>query len=239
MKNISLHEDIQIVLSNRHNGVSCDNFASLNIASHVGDKSSHVEKNRAIFANYFDGGNLIFMNQIHSDNVQIINNITQTNVSADAILSNKKSLILCVVVADCIPIVLYDKKNKVVAIIHAGRAGCFLNIIAKTLQTLNQNFKTVNSDILVYIGPFIGKCCYQISNEILKEAKSNFSYALNEKDGKYFLDIGEIAKKQLIENGILSKNILFENVCTCCDKNFFSYRRDGKCGRFAVGVKIL
>lgn len=103
MKNINLHPKIKVILSDRFGGVSNQNYDSLNLALHVNDNILHVERNREIFASYFNTkvSNLVFMNQVHSDGIKVIEN-NQIH-DTDAILTTNKNLVLCVMVADCAP----------------------------------------------------------------------------------------------------------------------------------------
>lgn len=236
MREIFLHDDIKIVQSDRVSGVSNGKYESLNLGLHVGDNPLHVNSNREIFAAFFgvDISRLCFMEQIHSNNAVLIK--TNSTPKADALITQEKNLVLCVMVADCVPVILFDAKNSVIAAIHAGRKGVFTDIITNTINVMVHNFRTKAENIKAFVGASIKSCCYEVKDEVVKEAKDKFAFALEIRDGKYFLGLQEIIKLQLGKNGI--DNTLHDNVCTCCDKRYFSYRRDGACGRFAVGVKL-
>ena len=237
MKNVALHEDIKIILSDRFGGVSKEPFDSLNLGLHVNDNSSCVEQNREIFASFFNSSinDLVFMSQVHSNSVLFVQE--NGKFICDGLITNNKNLTLCVMIADCAPVVLYDAKNKISVVLHVGRKGAFLGIIPKAIQKLKDNFNSSNEDIYAYIGPHIKSCCYEIDGKVLKEAQKNFDFALIKKDNRYFLDLDEIIFSQLQDVNI--SHIKNEKICTCCDENYFSYRRDNVTGRFAVGVKIL
>ncbi|MDR0468227.1 MAG: peptidoglycan editing factor PgeF [Campylobacteraceae bacterium] len=237
MRDIALHKEIKIVLSNRFGGVSKKPYESLNLGLHVGDNGSCVQKNRDIFASHFnlDSDSLIFMNQVHSDKVIYVKE--KGKFTCDGVITQDRNLALCAMVADCVPVVLYDSKNRVSSAIHAGREGAFLNIVLKTLQKMREDFNSQSQDVFVYIGPHIKKCCYEINNEILEDAKKRFGFAVDKRGDRCFLDLEAIVLKQLNDYGVL--HIKNENICTCCDNDYFSYRRDRVTGRFVVGVKIL
>jgi YfiH family protein len=236
MREVFLHDNIKVVESDRFGGVSEGGYSSLNLGLHVGDKCLHVNKNREIFASFFgaDVKKLCFMEQTHSDNVAVVK--TNCTPKADAMITQNKDLVLCVMAADCVPIVLFDTKNSVAAVIHAGRKGVFSDIVTNTIKAVRHNFKTKTEDIKAFIGASIKSCCYEIKNEIINEAKEGFAFALEKRDEKYFLDLQKIIKSQLNKNGV--EDILHEGICTSCDKRYFSHRRDGLCGRFVVAAKI-
>lgn len=123
------------------------------------------------------------------------------------------------------------------SVLHVGREGAFLNIISKTIQKMNIVFNSKNEHIHAYIGPFIKSCCYEIKNNVLEYASIKYPFALVKNNNKYFLDLEKIIINQFIANNI--SHVKNENTCTSCNTNYFSYRRDGVCGRFCVGVKIL
>jgi YfiH family protein len=237
MKEILLNKEVKIISSDRTGGVSGGAYKSLNLGLHVGDNPLNVEKNREIFASYF-GANakeLCFMEQIHGSFVAAAKK--DDTPKADALITQDKSLILCVMSADCAPVILYDSDKKAVAAIHAGRKGAFLDIITAAILSMKRDFKSETENMQAFIGPSIKSCCYEIEGEVLKEAMTRFSSALQEREGRWFLDLQKIIIAQLIANGVT--NITADNTCTCCDKNYFSYRRDGICGRNVTGVKIL
>jgi YfiH family protein len=236
MREIFLHDNVKIVQSDRAGGVSKGKYESLNLGLHVGDNPLYVNKNREIFAAFFDVdvSKLCFMEQIHGNNIAFIE--TNSIPKADALITQEKSLVLCVMVADCVPVVLFDTKNSAIAAIHAGRKGVFSDIVTNSVNMMKSHFKTKAENIKAFIGASIKSCCYEVRDEVAKETKERFAFAIKERDEKYFLSLQEIIKSQLNKNGI--GDILHDNICTCCDKRYFSYRRDGICGRFAVGVKL-
>lgn len=208
-----------------------------NLAFHVKDNQKNVLKNReniAIKMNY-KSEDLVYMNQIHTANVQIVDeNSPKLIENCDAIITNKRDLPLMVMVADCIPILIYDEKKEVIAAIHAGRNSTFLKIVQITAQKMMDEFFCKTSDLKVILGPSIQKCCYEVSNELLSIVKTSF--------GDEFcvgrnIDLQGINKKLLNDIGI--QNIEISQICTkCSNEEYYSYRKDKNCGRFA-GVIYL
>jgi len=145
-----------------------------------------------------------------------------------------------VMVADCIPILFFDKKKKVISAIHAGRAGAFKNIIAQTLTMMQKTYKSSTEDIIISIGPHIHHCCYEVGEEIVNEAIAlSLDKFIIEKDKGFFLDMQSLILEQLHVLGVHKENIEIVNECTACNVHrYFSYRKEGKTGRFC-GVIML
>lgn len=211
--------------SDIHGGVSKGSHSSLNLGLHVNDDENLVLKNREIFANNlgFNDTNLIFMNQIHSDDIYIIDKLPYQTQSCDAIITNLKNLVLCVMVADCMPILMFDKTKKVISAIHAGRAGICKKIISKVAKKMNSYFGCKIENLELIAGPHIQGKCYEIGNLDLGKEMNEFK-----KDGYFYMK--DALSKEIQNIGIQHYNI--SNTCTHCDKNYFSYRRDKITGRF-------
>lgn len=222
----------------KDSGVSKDSFASLNLAFHVGDLKLHVEKNHKKLAKKlkYKKNSLVHMKQIHSNKVHIVNskdNFKNPPI-CDALITNITNKPLMVMVADCAPILFYDKKNHTIAVAHSGRAGTFNNIVKSTIKKFKKKYNSKPKNIIVSVGPHINSCCYEVGKDIYKQAKKlNMNYAIKKKNSRYYLNIKKIIKKQLLTCGIKKQNIEISNVCTCCNnKEYFSYRADNKTGRF-------
>lgn len=203
-----------------------------NIAYHTTNDNLQVDNAREKLAQKYnyDNSKLQYMNQIHSNIVQEINeNINPQE--CDALVTNKINTPLMVMVADCIPILFYDDTQKVIAVAHAGRNGTFLNIASQTIYKMTQLYGCDTTNIKVTLGASIQKCCYEVSDELAKLTAKNFGQEfVNIRD----IDLQGINKKQLLEDGIKEKNITISSICTkCSGENYFSYRKDKKCGRFA------
>lgn len=208
-----------------------------NLAFHVEDNEINVIKNRKNLAlklgyNYED---LVYMNQIHSANIIVVDENSPKLVdNCDSIITRSKNLPLMVMVADCIPILMFDDKQGIIAAIHAGRNSTFLEISKKTAEIFIEKFSSNPEDINVVFGASIQKCCYEVSEDLSKIVENSFGKEFVENN---YIDLQGINKKQLNDLGI--KNIEISNICTKCgDKSYFSYRKDKKTGRFA-GIIIL
>jgi len=209
-----------------------------NLAFHVKDLKENVEKNRITLAGKygFNIDNLIYMNQVHGNNVEIVDkNSPRLIDNCDGIITKEKDLTLMVMVADCIPILFMDKKEGVIAAVHAGRNSTFQKIAQITAQKMINDLNCKPENIEVVLGPSIQKCCYEVNQEMANIVKKSF--------GKEFvqgrlIDLQGINKKLL--NDLNVTNISVSNTCTkCSNEPFYSYRLDNQCGRFSGLVSIL
>ncbi|MEA3290601.1 MAG: peptidoglycan editing factor PgeF [Campylobacterota bacterium] len=206
-----------------------------NIAYHVTKDKKSVDISREILAHKynFDPANLKYMDQIHSNIVKKVDKRSLYE-KCDALVTNMKHTPLMVMVADCIPMVFYDSKKGVVAVAHAGRVGTLNNISANVVDMMCTEFYSKVQDIQVILGPSIQKCCYEVSTEMAHD--TGYIYG-KEFVKRRYIDLQGINKSQLLKKGILSENINISDICTkCSNENYFSYRVDKRCGRFAAIV---
>lgn len=179
----------------------------------------------------------IAMGQIHSGNVAIVENEREIVVpNIDGLITNNKKLALAVVTADCLPILLYDPHKDVIAVVHAGSKGLLKDIIRNMMMRLIVEFGSDPKSIVVGIGPAIEQKCYEVGLDLIeqyKEALPSFKKIIEEKDGKYYLDLRAVAVQSLMKEGILEKNIEVADLCTKCNSDtLYSYRNGDTNGRF-------
>jgi len=229
----------------RHCGVSQTPFDSLNLAYHVNDNPADVHQNHLLLAKElgYEANTLIYMRQIHSDSVVIVNEEMDFNSppECDALITNRPNTPLMVMSADCTPILVYDSTHKAIAAIHAGRAGALNEILPKTLDAMKTEYGTTIDNIMVLLGPSIQGCCYEVNETIAHEViEKGYSSALRRDGAKVFLDVNTILLMQLEILGIHKEQIEVINHCTSCQcDTYFSYRADTHhTGRIA-GVIML
>lgn len=221
--------------TDRFGGVSKDTYESFNLAFHVGDDFVTVEENQRILSQKIGTKNLVFMDQVHKVHVEMIKDKKQKKaLQSDAMVTNLKNIALCVMVADCIPILFYDETQKVIGVAHAGRCGVAQKIANKTMQKMVDEFFCNISDIKVYMGPSIRSCCYEVQKDVI----GGFEKYIQRRDNKIFLDINQKCIDDMLYFGVARENIEQSEVCTCCNDSYFSYRREGATGRFC-GVIVL
>lgn len=190
-------------------------------------------------------GQVATINQTHSDAVFVHNAYNRaTDEGADAHITDRHGFALGVVTADCVPVLLIDRKKKIVAAVHAGWRGTAKRILQKTVKKMSDSFGSKPEDMIAGIGPSIGKCCYEVDEKVIEPMKKEFDYlnrfSIQKKEKKWHLDLQMINKEQLIETGLMQDNINIVSLCTSCHSDlFYSYRRDGAgTGRMMAVVMI-
>jgi YfiH family protein len=215
--------------TNRHGGFSHGDYSSWNLASHVGDDSANVERNRAKLRERV--GDFAIMSQVHGDTVVVVDQLPTEVPVADALITSNPNLALVVMVADCIPLLL--RSEKLIAAVHVGRAGLMNSIALKTV-TMMRSLGV--SQISGSIGPAICGSCYEVPQELHDEVTSIHSLASSRtRTGTTALDL----PKALIA-ALASVDVPVENSagCTLEDDNYFSYRRNQVTGRQGGVIKL-
>lgn len=214
------------------------NFNKLTSKEEITKQFQEIEK----IVNY-KFTNIIRPHQTHSSNIKIVNNnnLNDNFDDVDGLVTNLKNIALTTVVADCQAILLYDKKNKVIANIHSGWKGTLNKIIINAINTMIKEFNSNPKDIEAYICPSILKCCFEVDIEVVNMFKENFNdieefiYKGQIKDNKqkYYIDTVAINKNEMKKIGLLENNIHTSNICTMCNPDkYHSYRVDhDKSGR--------
>jgi polyphenol oxidase len=152
----------------------------LNLGFAEWDTREHVLKNRQNFFAALDATTMrqIAMRQIHSDIVRVANSAdaepSAQTAKADALITNKPGLLLTVQVADCVPILLADKKRHAIAAIHSGWRGTLQRIAEKALGRMQMEFGTRPRDVIAALGPGIGQCCFEVGPEVATEYEAKF-----------------------------------------------------------------
>lgn len=240
-------------VTTRSGGVSCSPYDSLNLGLHTPDNPDHVRKNRAILAEEtrIESGKFLYASQVHSGEVKVIDSIAiesgilAHNPRTDATITNVPGICLMVMVADCVPVILFDPVKKVSAVIHAGWRGTVKHITANTIGVMVNRFGCNPSDILAGIGPSIGPCCYEVGEEVEMVVEQSFGTTRDylvkqEHSTKPFFDLWYANHKQLTDCGVKPGNIETSELCTMCNHGtFYSSRASaGITGRFAAGICI-
>jgi YfiH family protein len=145
----------------------------------------------------------------------------------DGLITNLPNQILSIRSADCLPILIYDKKKKVVAAIHGGRECLVKGILKEAIKKMKKNFKTKPQDLLVAIGPHIRVCHYWLKEKTYQRLKrTKFKKYFVKRTKKIYFDLTRLAIDQLLNLGIKKENIEDSKICTFCHwKRFFSFRK--------------
>jgi polyphenol oxidase len=188
---------------------------------------------------------LYFPSQVHETRiVRITCGIAKEELmGTDALITNERGLCVAVMSADCVPILLFDKKNKAIAAVHSGWRGTVAMIVQKTLSRMSDEFGTKGENIIAGIGPSVSQDSYEVGEEVVDAVKKSFdkssSLLIPQKNNKAKLDLWNANKIQLLEFGVPESAIETSELCTVKNnRDFFSARR-GDSGRFAAGIMIL
>lgn len=248
-ENLAAEPDLMHGITQRKGGIS-ENFASgLNLSYTVGDNPDHVRCNRNLLAGAMEvpADRLIFPRQTHSANVKVITeeNYHETTDDTDAVVTCGKNLALAVMSADCVPVLLYDKQQKVIAAIHAGWKGTVNGIVRNALRVMQNEFNCQPENILAGIGPSICAANYEVGPEVVEMFQRTFDNAgklLSDfKEGHARVNLWEANKTWLTGFGVPEKNIEISGICTFSHPELFFSARYSKnhTGRFAGVIKLV
>lgn len=221
MSKILIIEDYKFVVDKVNKG----NFVFSTAENDLDININKINEIKNTLINRFKIKDIAYLKQVHSDIVIDFHGEIQ---QGDAIISTENKLALGVFTADCVPVLIYDYKNKVASAVHSGWKGTYSNILGKTIGKMIKDYKCNSEHIIVYIGPHIHSCCYEVGEEITnKFLKAGFSKEVIEGNN---LNLNKCIKNQLSEMGIKDSQILEVAYCTKCSKEYYfhSYRRDNK-----------
>ena len=243
-KKLSKFSEINHGFFNKNGGVSKKMYTSLNCGIGSKDKKTNVVKNLKIVKKKISkkSKEIFFVKQIHGNKFIFLNknsNIKNRSIFADAIITEKKNFPIAILTADCVPLLIYDKKRKMIAAIHAGWRGVYKGIIQKVIKFMFSK-GCEKENMTVAIGPCISIKSYEVKKKFkdrfIKKDKKNIYFFQNKKD-KIFFDLPNYAKKQVKLEKI--KNINLLNIDTFNKKNnFFSARRSLKLNHNDYGRNI-
>lgn len=192
--------------------------------------------------NYRD---LVCLKQVHSSNVVYAglpergrgaDNYESAISNADAVFTDKKNLALAIFIADCLAVYFFDFKKKIIGLAHAGWRPSAAGISIELIRALKARFDSEPSDLLVGFSPAIGPCCYEIGPDTAKF----FRHSVVKRRGKLYLDLKAENKRQILSQGVKSKNIFDSRVCTSCSNDrLFSFRKEGGNSGRAMAVMAL
>lgn len=168
---------------------------------------------------------MFLANQVHGNTIAMVGEKDKSEVvkKTDGLLTSTPGVFLGIRTADCLPILFYEPKAKIVAAVHAGWKGTLAKITSKMVERIKSSGGNAKN-IIVAIGPHICGFCYNIPEERVRLFDKKVIY---KKDGKSHLDLGLANVGQLISVGIDEQNIEILPYCTVCQNNlFFSYRKN-------------
>lgn len=166
-----------------------------------------------------------YLIQIHSDCIYPYDGQIH---HGDALITDRKNIGIGVFTADCVPIMMYDRKKGIIAVLHSGWKGTYSEITSKTIDRMCSDFKSDPADIAVYIGPHNRQCCYEVGEEVLEKFREKDIYRNTGIIAGNKLSMEQCVIAQCLQKGILKENIMSTGICTYCSNEYklHSYRRD-------------
>ncbi len=255
---------------------------ALNLGFTKGDSRAAVERNRELFLRKLGVAHgrgsdrqktwpLVTLRQIHSDLIHYVdlhfadhysaNHAPERPPAGDGLITDTPGLLLAVQAADCLPVIVVDKKRRAVGVFHAGWRGTVKRIVEKGVGAMRKHFASDPRNLVAAIGPGVQACCYEVGEEVRTQFEAQFAYGaslfreVKESDPvrekypllfltarapghsqlpvKLFLDLVEANRRQLLDAGVPMKNISASAPCTACHPELlFSFRADkGVTGR--------
>jgi YfiH family protein len=208
-------------------------WGNLGFGQKPGDPEVIANRKKLFESEHLTERRLIQPKQVHSNRVIPAHDFVP-GIEADATYCEAPEYLLSILTADCLPVLVYHPEG-VVAAIHAGWRGLYDEIIPASLALLP-------SEVKVAIGPSIGACCYEVSQELADSFANKFGNDVAVKDeltGKPHLNLQQVALRQLMEKSDVAELDL-AHLCTSCHPElFFSYRRDGSSGRMMSFIGLV
>ena len=234
----SRYPSIRFAMSTRIGGVSPEPLG-MNLSYRVGDDPANVAENRKrLFGSLglTESGSAI-PHQCHSSNVQIVSGPGEYD-ACDGLITEVLNLPLVVMVADCLPIVLFEPVKQVIGLVHAGWRGTTQGIAAEAVGLMGKHWGGMASEVVAYLGPSAGVCCYEVGGDVAQLFSLD---EIQQRDDRLYLDLKKANIDQLLGCGMKEDNIEVSPFCTICHPELFhSYRRDKTLsGRMMAVVSLL
>jgi hypothetical protein len=228
---------VRRVVTTRAGGASGPPYDSFNLGTGTGDDSEHVARNRRRLAAGIGltEDRLVWMEQVHGSAVTRVDGPRRVAVpGTDALVTTRPGLALVALVADCVPVLMADPRARVIAAVHAGRAGAAAGVLPAALDAMRAaGARTDRVEVL--LGPAVCGTCYEVPPELQAEVERRLpGSACLTRAGTAGLDLRAGLWRQLAEAGVARIGV--DPRCTVEDPQLYSYRRDGVTGRLAAVI---
>lgn len=233
--------NLQAAQSTRHGGVSPAPYDSLNLGKSTDDDPANVTENRRRFCGAlgFEPAQTAWSKQVHgTETLRVVQ--PGGAEGYDALVTQTPGVLLCVSIADCTPILVYDAKNAALAAIHAGWKGTVGNIVFKTLTIMMEQFGTRGADCFAFIGACIDECSFEVGDEVAEQFENPFK-RYDPSRSKFFVDLKKANAQQCLDFGVPETQIEISPYSTVLHhEHFFSHRKDkGVTGRGLAAIGRL
>ncbi|OFX27633.1 MAG: hypothetical protein A2041_10270 [Bacteroidetes bacterium GWA2_31_9b] len=246
-ENLLSYNSINHFTSTRLGGISTDHLSGLNLGYTVNDNPENVNYNLELLANAtsIPQTDMIFPKQTNGIHIGIVKSVNDIFPDTDSLITNIPGICIGIRTADCVPVLLYDPVQKVIAAVHSGWKGTVEKISKSTIKRMTEEFGTDPKNLIAGIGPSISPDVYEIGTDVIELVKNSFgeNHVLKyiETSNKALFNLWEANKQVLIESGVPLNQIEIAEMCTYSQPElFYSARRDkGKTGRLATGIMMI
>ena len=237
--------------STRRGGTSPPPWDSLNLGDHVGDDPARVAANRARFAQRLEGARPVYLQQVHGVRclgLEPGGSDADAPEVADASVTRHPGLACTVMVADCLPVLLCNRRGDAVGAAHAGWRGLAAGVVERAVQSLQALADDPAGEVLAWLGPCIGPGAFEVGDEVRQafvsaDAGARSAFRPADRAGHWLADLPALARRRLASMGVGSVHGNDGSAAWCTvtqSARFFSHRRDavrlGASGRFAAAV---
>lgn len=247
---------VNCLVSTRTGGFSTPPYSSLNLGFRVEDAAETVVVNRRRLFDAFDLRleDSVWCRQIHRDEVVRVGladrgrgALHEENIvaDADALITDEVGLPICVTVADCVPVAIYDPRHHVLGLAHAGWAGTVRRISSRTVRAMSEAWDSRPEEMIAAIGPSISPDDYEVGGDVIEKAREAYGDKADRvlrlgDDGKAKFDLWRANAIDLREAGLFESAIEIAGLSTAANLDrFYSYRFEGRTGRFAAVAQLL
>jgi hypothetical protein len=231
---------VRAIVTTRSGGVSTGSYASLNLGGHVGDEPAHVAQNRSRLAAAMNVATdaLVIANQVHGCDVAVVGHGDEPG-DVDVLVTTDPAVVLCVLVADCVPAVLVDPVAAVLAVVHVGWRGVAAGTMLAGVDAVVANGADP-ARCRAYLGPRISARSYEVGDEVVAafRAVGCGDDVVVADDGRSHADLAGACARQLAASGVQPGHVTVSSSVTDGGERFFSDRARRPCGRFAIAARL-
>jgi polyphenol oxidase len=232
---LSAHPRLRCAFTTRHAGRSGQ---SLNLSFDKGERTAVLAHwQHVLQALDLEQTTLCTVRQVHGNQVCIVDAAMLQRglmgIAAAALVTHLAQVALGVLVADCLPIVLYALDTPVIAVVHAGRMGTYQRVVQHTLESIERRFATPPAQVHAVLGPAIGACCYTLDIRAVGPFQDQFptweQFFIPHGSERWTMDLLTANTLQLQAAGVPAEQIDTASICTACHKHdLYSHRAEGQ-----------
>lgn len=236
-------EGLTAFSSMRKGGYSTGRYGEFNINRYCGDSDEAIRRNREALCGLLGitDDHLLMPHQVHKAEIAVVDEQRDIDLEGyDALMTNVEDVCIGVSTADCIPVLLYDPRQRAVCAVHAGWRGTVMRIVEQSIARMTEVYGTNPADLIAQIGPGIHLESFEVGDEVYQAFEdAGFPMEkISKKYEKWHLDLPECNRLQLIAAGVPESQVSVSPVCTYMQADtYFSARRLGiESGRIFTGI---